>query len=324
MYGPEISKNKPYTREAPLSELRIERFVQTEAHRQSRQFFLYGRPRPDTAVALAIAEPPPPDQSDGKDGVDPATRLEHCISLQAKAVSLLEAEGRTLHEGGRPAPVERISAELLALLKEAIQHERDVVPDFRMLQAELGSLRTERDELARTLRHTEALSLTDELTGLPNRRAFVQRLDQELSRSQRSGQPLAMVLLDIDHFKKINDRHGHYIGDMILRSYARSMVREIRQHDLLARYGGEEFVLLLPETLLDDARNAMDKLARRIRREPLDAGGRHIDLPTFSAGIACLRSGESATNLINRADQSLYRAKHLGRNRIETDEQLPP
>jgi diguanylate cyclase len=111
---------------------------------------------------------------------------------------------------------------------------------------------------------------------------------------------------------------------MILRGYAQSMVPEIRQHDLLARYGGEEFVLLLPETLLHDARNALDKLGRRIRREPLDAGGTLIDLPTFSAGIACLRAGESATTLINRADQSLYLAKRLGRNRTETDEPLPP
>jgi diguanylate cyclase (GGDEF)-like protein len=307
-----------------LSELRIDRLVQAEAHRQPREFFLYAQPRPDTAVALAIAEPTPPDQSEGRDTADPATRLERCIGLQARAVSLLEAERHTAHETGRPAHRGHTNTELLALLKEAIRHERSIVQDFRGLQAEVESLRTERDELTGALRHTEALSLTDELTGLPNRRAFVQRLEQELSRNQRTGQPLAMVLLDIDNFKDINDRYGHYVGDMILRSYAQSMVPEIRQHDLLARYGGEEFVLLLPETLLNDARNALDKLGRRIRREPLDAGDTLIDLPTFSAGVACLRAGESATTLINRADQSLYLAKRLGRNRIETDEQLPP
>jgi diguanylate cyclase len=307
-----------------LSELRIDRLVHSEAHRQSREFFLYVQPRPDTAVALAVAEPPPPDQPDGMDAADAAARLERCISLQTQAISLLESEGRTFLEAGRPAHLEHTGAELLALLKEAIRHEHTIVQDYRALQAEVGSLRIERDELAVALRQTEALSLTDELTGLPNRRAFVQRLDQELSRSQRTGQPLAMVLLDIDNFKSINDRHGHYVGDMILRCYAKSMVREFRQHDLLARYGGEEFVLLLPETLIDNARNAMEKLGRRIRREPLDAGGACIDLPTFSAGIACLHSGESATTLINRADQSLYLAKRLGRNRIETEEQLPP
>jgi diguanylate cyclase (GGDEF)-like protein len=258
------------------------------------------------------------------DAADPATRLERCISMQAKAISLLDGVQRSLQEASHPAHLERTGAEILALLKEAICHERTIVQDYRALRAEADALRTERDELAVALRHTEALSLTDELTDLPNRRAFVRRLDQELSRSQRTGQPLAMVLLDIDNFKDINDEYGHYVGDMILRSFAQSMAGELRHHDLLARYGGEEFALLLPESVLDDARIAMDKLARRIRCEPLDAGGTCINLPTFSAGIACLRPGESATTLINRADQSLYLAKRLGRNRTETDEQLPP
>lgn len=297
--------------------------MQSEALRQPREIFSYTQPRPDTAVALAISKPPPPGQTDppeGTDDADPATRVEHCIRLQEKVISLLQVEWRTSREAGRPGELEDTSVELLALLQQAIRHERNFIEDYRALRAEAGSLRIERDELAVALRLTEALSLTDELTGLPNRRGFVQRLDQELSRSQRTGQPLALVLLDIDNFKDFNDRYGHYIGDMILRSYAQSMDREFRQHDLLARYGGEEFVLLLPETLLSEARNAVEKLSRRIQREPLDTGGACIELPTFSAGIACRLPGESATTLINRADQSLYLAKRLGRNRIETDD----
>ncbi len=307
-----------------MSELGTDRLALNDAHRQPREFFLYAQPRPDTAVALAVAEPPPPNHSDEMDAADPATRLEHCINLQTKAISLLEGERRTLPESGRAAHLEHSGAEILALLKEAIRHGRNIVQEYSALREEAGSLRSARDELTVALRRTEALSLTDELTGLPNRRAFVQRLDQELSRNQRTGQPLAMVLLDIDNFKDINDLYGHSVGDMILRSYAQSMVRELRQHDLLARYGGEEFVLLLPETLLSDALNTMAKLTHRIRREPLDTGDVRIDLPTFSAGIACLHSGDSAMSLINRADQSLYLAKRLGRNRIETDEQPPP
>ena len=303
-----------------MSELRIDRHVPSEPSRQLSEFFLYAQPKPGTAAALAVAEPLPPsqstNQSNGMDAADPEARLEHYARLQARAISLLE--------GDHSALLEHTNPDFFALLKETIGYGRTIVHDYRALRAEVGALRTERDGLTVALRHTEALSLTDELTGLPNRRAFVQRLDQELSRSQRTGQPLAMVLLDIDHFKDINDLHGHYVGDMMLRCYAESMVRELRQHDLLARYGGEEFALLLPETLLGDARNAMGKLARRIQHEPLDAGGTFIDLPTFSAGITCLRPGESATTLINRADQSLYLAKRLGRNRIEADEQLPP
>ena len=296
-----------------MAELRTHRHVPDEAHMQPDGFFLFTRTKPNTTTTSVVTESSSPKQSN--ELTAPAARLEQCIGLQAMAISLLEDEQR--------APLEQTSRELLALLRETIRHQRTIALDVGMLQAEMESLRIERDQLAVALRHTEALSLTDELTGLPNRRAFVQRLEQELSRSQRTGQPLVMVLLDIDNFKGINDGYGHYVGDMILRCYAQSMAQELRQHDLLARYGGEEFVLLLPETSLDDARNALDKLGRRIRREPLDAGGTCIDLPTFSAGIACLRPGESATTLINRADQSLYLAKRLGRNRIETDEQLP-
>jgi len=295
-----------------LSELRIDRHVHSEVHRQPDEFILFARTMPNTTTASVVAESSPPKQSN--DLADAAVRLERCIDLQAMAIAMLEGERR--------APQEQTGRELLTLLLETLRHQRMIALDFRTLQAEVRSLRTERSELAAALHDTEALSLTDELTGLPNRRAFVQRLDQELSRRQRTGQPLAMVLLDIDNFKGVNDRYGHYVGDMILRSYAQSMVRELRQHDLLARYGGEEFVLLLPETSLDDARNALVKLGRRIQREPLDAGDTCIDQPTFSAGIACLQAGESATALINRADQSLYLAKRLGRNRIETDEQL--
>ena len=295
-----------------MTELRIDRHVHDAAHIQPDGFFLFARTKPNTILTSAVAESSSPKQSN--ELTDSVAQLEQCIGLQAMAIALLEDERRT--------PLEQTGRELLTLLRETIRHQRTMALDFRMLQAEVASLRTERDELVIALRHTEALSLTDELTGLPNRRAFVQRLEQELSRSQRTGQPLVMVLLDIDNFKGANDRYGHYVGDMILRCYAQSMVRDLRQHDLLARYGGEEFVLLLPETSLDDARNALVKLGRRIRREPLDAGGTCIDLPTFSAGIACLRSGESATVLINRADQSLYRAKRLGRNRIEGDESL--
>ena len=272
---------------------------------------------------MAVAEPPFPDSTDGSDATDIAIRLEHCIGMQAKVIGLLKGELRRPDETGHAQPELAIS-EVLSILEEAIRIERAVIRECRERHAAIEALRAERDALAVTLRQTETLSLTDELTNLPNRRAFVQRLDQELSRSQRTGRPLALVLLDIDNFKNINDRHGHYVGDMILRGYAESMLRELRQHDLLARYGGEEFGLLLPETSLDDARNALEKLAGRVQREPLDIGGASMDLPSFSAGIACLRPGESATTLINRADQSLYRAKRLGRNRIETDGQTPP
>jgi diguanylate cyclase (GGDEF)-like protein len=288
--------------------MRIDRLAKLEGLRPLREFFLYRRSEPDSTAPLTLAEPLLP----ASDATNPAARLERCLRQQEQALVLLE---RGLH------PVLR-STQALTLLRDAMTHETTALHECHALQTERDALRDERDQLAAALRLAEALSLTDELTGLPNRRALMQRLDQELSRHQRSSQPLALVLLDIDHFKDINDQHGHYVGDMILRHYAESMFRELRQHDLLARYGGEEFALLLPETRLDEARNVADKLARRLRHEPLEAGDVCLPLPTFSAGITGLRANETALSLINRADQALYRAKRQGRNCIETSEPL--
>ncbi len=293
-----------------MTELRINRQVRDEVHRQPDGFVLLAQSVSSSNTAVKVTTP----AKLSKEFVDPAALLEHCISLQVMAISQLDGE-RRIHLATtdvRPLP----------LLKETIRHQRSIASAYRSLQAEVMALRAERDALTVALQHTQALSLTDELTGLPNRRAFVQRLEQEFSRSQRLGQSLTIVLLDIDNFKGVNDRHGHYVGDGILRCYAQSMARELRQHDLLARYGGEEFVLLLPDTNLTDARNALNKLSRQMRCVFMHADGPCIDLPTFSAGIACLRPGESSTALINRADLCLYQAKHLGRNRIEADEPL--
>ena len=303
----------------------IDRRAQLEAQAPLRGFHLYARPGAGPRaglVAPAVAETPAPDHGQWPAATDTVTRLERSIAMQARAVAQLEAAARAQRADVAAAQQPAPNGDLLELLREALRHERAALQEHRALRAETDSLRAERDALALALREAEALSLTDELTSLPNRRAFMQRLDQELSRCQRTSQPLALVLVDIDHFKSINDGYGHYVGDMILRQYAQGMVRGLRQHDLLARYGGEEFGLLLPETLAADACNAMEKLARRLRGEPLEIGGTMLDLPSFSAGIACLRAGESATTLINRADQALYRAKRLGRSRVELEEQI--
>jgi len=279
-------------------------------HEQPEGRFWYVPSGPNPAKASAVAEPPPPEQTDGTAAVDPVSRLARCLGLQAQAISLLEDD-------------ESADAKVTGLLREAIRHGRVLDQDIRAFQKNIESLLTERDTLATALKHAETLSITDDLTGLPNRRAFLQRLDQELSRSQRSGQPLSVVLLDMDNFKDINDRFGHHVGDRVLLSFAQRITQVFRQHDLSARYGGEEFVLLFPMTWQEEARNALEKLRRLVRREPLVVGGTSISLPTFSAGIAGLRVGEAATALLNRADQALYRAKRLGRNRTDSDEPLP-
>ncbi|NOZ37222.1 MAG: GGDEF domain-containing protein [Gammaproteobacteria bacterium] len=169
------------------------------------------------------------------------------------------------------------------------------------------------DELARV----RLLSMTDELTELPNRRAFLRRLDDEMSRTKRYGADLALVIIDLDHFKTINDKYGHAVGDAVLCSYAEDILTTFRHHDMVARYGGEEFAVLLPNTDEQGAMAALHKVRRQAASQFCGSNGNKIQAPTFSAGLALFIPGESASGFIQRADDALYTAKRLGRNRIE-------
>jgi diguanylate cyclase (GGDEF)-like protein len=156
-------------------------------------------------------------------------------------------------------------------------------------------------------REVGRLARTDSLTGVANRRAWDEELPRELARSARSGQPLCLALLDLDHFKLYNDRHGHQAGDRLLKAAAAAWEAKLRKTDLLARYGGEEFSLLLPDCNLD---NGME-IAERLR--PAQPEG------TCSIGVAAWDGRESADELIGRADRALYAAKAGGRDRCLAD-----
>jgi diguanylate cyclase len=174
-------------------------------------------------------------------------------------------------------------------------------------------------ELTDELSRVRMLSLTDELTGLANRRAFMRRLEDEVARVQRYGFPLSFALLDLDHFKGINDEFGHAAGDEVLRVYAKNILSVFRHHDMVARYGGEEFAVLLPNTDADGAIRALNKVRRRAAETRWQSDGTVSQAPSFSAGVSLFKPGESASAFIERADKALYRAKRMGRDRIELD-----
>ena len=150
---------------------------------------------------------------------------------------------------------------------------------------------------------------TDLLTGLPNRRTFTDRLAAEMARARRFDRPLALVLFDIDHFKAVNDTHGHLVGDRVLAALARVVGAEARGEEMIARIGGEEFAMLLPET---DARGAVSA-AERLRVAVADARLEDVGV-TISLGVDDMRAGDGPDDLVVRADQALYRAKAGGRN----------
>src|SRR6201985_238742 len=175
------------------------------------------------------------------------------------------------------------------------------------------------------LRHNVQLSLemaiTDQLTGLHNRRYMSRHLDNLVTGAQKSGKPLAFLIMDIDHFKSVNDTNGHDIGDEVLREFATRICANVRGIDLACRFGGEEFVVAMPDTDMAFAYNIAERLRQSIETTPVrisrDPGALKI---TISIGIAKAEGeGDTADQLLHRADQALYRAKRTGRNKVVAD-----
>lgn len=174
-----------------------------------------------------------------------------------------------------------------------------------------------REANQRLLRELQSLSRTDGLTGVPNRRSLDGALAQEIARSRRHGDPLGLVMLDIDHFKRINDTHGHSGGDEVLRSFARTVAGTLREGDVLYRYGGEEFVAVLSHADLRGAMNAAERIVRAVAESSIPVGPTTINITT-SAGVAALASCDAdGSSLVARADAALYGAKRSGRNRAQ-------
>ncbi|BEV15000.1 diguanylate cyclase [Herbaspirillum sp. DW155] len=184
---------------------------------------------------------------------------------------------------------------------------------LKQRMVERNSLAREREALITQL---QASSNTDFLTGVLNRRAFYAHAEQQLGMAERYGRGLSVVLFDIDHFKRINDSHGHQAGDAILIGVAQCVAQLLRKVDVLARYGGEEFVILLPESDLAQAGAVADKLCAALAERVFETECDRQIRVTASFGVATHVAGEALDKLTRRADVALYRAKRLGRNRV--------
>lgn len=176
------------------------------------------------------------------------------------------------------------------------------------LQAEVAARAQMQAEL-------ERLATTDSLTGLRNRRAFDELLGLELTRAQRYGHPLTLILFDIDRFKQINDRHGHQAGDRVLVELARVVGSRLRASEVFARWGGEEFFIFAPNTDAAQAAHLAEEIRARVASHDFPAVGQ----VTISLGVTQYAPGDSRDSLLKRADAALYRAKAGGRNRVEVE-----
>jgi diguanylate cyclase (GGDEF)-like protein len=174
-------------------------------------------------------------------------------------------------------------------------------------------------ESVRQLEEVTARAATDELTGLPNRRLFDERIKQHLAECDRFDQVLSLILCDVDHFKRVNDQHGHKAGDLVLAAIGRALAHGIRNIDVCARYGGEELAILLPQTPIERAREVADRLRRTVEalRVPIEGGTISV---TASFGVACYpTSGGGREALFQNADRALYAAKSEGRNKVNVN-----
>ncbi len=217
--------------------------------------------------------------------------------------------------GGHLVRPERfpIAEEVLHFMMIAV-----VLPGIAVLAGQLSTmrhkLRQHRLDLEQALEHNRQLAIRDELTGLYNRRHVMELMHKEVQRAERSGRPMAIALLDIDHFKRINDSCGHTQGDEVLKAFALAVGTTLRDTDVLGRWGGEEFMVMLPETDATCAVGVLERVHQRMQELSFPCGGTARGV-SFSAGIAACTPGESLHAAIERADAALYRAKEGGRCR---------
>ncbi len=192
-----------------------------------------------------------------------------------------------------------ITGNLLSLLASRLRNDNKTIADTQHWKSRF-----------------EHQASTDALTGIHNRHWMNNAFPRALQRCTHNRQPFAVMVVDIDHFKKINDTYGHLVGDLALKTVAKCMADNLRPHDLLARYGGEEFAVLLTEADLDAARIVAERLRTKIADSEIRADDISFRV-TLSIGITPTQQGDRLESLIHEADQALYRAKKNGRNRVE-------
>jgi diguanylate cyclase len=231
----------------------------------------------------------------------------HNTQIQAKARHV----GRICTSGEMESVRQALMAQMEGLL----------VLNMR-LQTELLSNRYQMEERASELDEARREARTDALSGVANRKALDEKLHVLLTAWKRNQRPFVLVLMDLDHFKRINDSHGHQAGDTVLVKLGAWLREWARENDIVARYGGDEFAMLLPDTEFDEglrlARMVRERTAERA--SDISLGGNEVSV-SLSIGVAAPRGGDSAESLFRRADQGLYRSKRLGRNQVQQAEE---
>ncbi|WP_190294973.1 GGDEF domain-containing protein [Marinobacter sp. R17] len=251
------------------------------------------------------------DQRDASDRLNQAvsSRLEDMGQAVETSTSLDDLKASVSRN------IQSLSSSFQAYREDECRREKALENELAAMQEKLAGMEAYSEQVQEQLRAERSRALTDMLTQLPNREAWQQRLQFEFERWQRYRHPASLAILDIDHFKTVNDSFGHKAGDRVIQLVAKVLCDRVRTTDFVARYGGEEFVLLLPETPVDKAYTVIDDLREHIADLPFHFQDEPVGI-TISAGLVAFEQAETPEELFDMADKALYRAKDAGRNQV--------
>lgn len=284
------------------------------ARRSAFQAFITPEPPP---------RPVPPPRSEPAPVVEAQPAGENLPEQLAREMAKTLTQGQDLDELLRTslvalgrqanlADTEQLKQQLSRGIEEMIQEHRELENQLANASQELQTMTEDRRALAQALDRARKHSLTDELTGLPNRNAFLRQLNAEIGRARRYGFSLSLALIDIDNLKGLNALHGESAGDSALYTYAHEIMSQFRGYDMVARYGDDEFAVLLPNTQKEGASRALDKAQKRAAGTFIEVNGKTVPLPSFSSVLTLYSHGEPPESLLQRADEALAQAKKRG------------
>lgn len=224
---------------------------------------------------------------------------------------VLQSRTESLAEATDVDVIKRVVADL-------VQETREMVDKNAKLEEQLHSSSRELDKMRNDMQNLKQETMTDALTGMPNRKAFDTELKTRAKEAMDKSRPMSLIMIDIDHFKVFNDTYGHQVGDQVLRLVARTLNEGLRPIEMLSRYGGEEFAVIAPALKLGEAEKLAEKLRQRIAAKDIinQTKNEKLGSLSISLGVAQLHPGEPLTQLIERADHALYKAKAAGRNKV--------
>ena len=244
--------------------------------------------------------------------------IDDVMTLIDDALGMSASYDDTLSGATKELSVAKNPDQVKAIVQSLTKSTREMRETNRALRDRLRLSKSEISDLQQSLEAIRAESLTDPLTGLGNRKYFDRSIDVAVENALANGEPLSLLMFDIDHFKSFNDSYGHLTGDQVLRLVGMSLKQTIKGQDITARYGGEEFAVVLPNTALRQALTVADHIRRAVMAKELKkkSTGEILGRVTISVGVSMLKPGDDTDSLIERADACLYAAKRNGRNRV--------